>query len=52
MDGALYVGDPTYVAKKINYLKEHLGINRFTMHVPIGQMDHDQVMKTSELFGQ
>lgn len=52
MDGALYVGDPAYVAKKINYLKEHLGINRFTMHVPVGYMDHDKVMKTIELLGK
>jgi len=52
MDGALYVGDPTYVAKKINYLKEHLGINRFTMHVPVGYMDHDKVLRTIELLGK
>lgn len=52
MDGALYVGDPKYVAKKINYLKKHLGINRFTMHVPVGYMDHDKVMRTIELFGK
>jgi len=52
MDGALYVGDPTYVAKKINYLKEHLGINRFTMHVPVGYMDHDKVMNTIALLGK
>jgi probable LLM family oxidoreductase len=52
MDGALYVGDPAYVAKKINYLKEHLGINRFTMHVPVGYMDHEKVLKTIELLGE
>mgnify|MGYP000126760445 CR=1 FL=1 len=52
MDGALYVGDPVYVAKKINYLKEHLGIHRFTMHVPVGYMDHDKVLKTIELLGK
>ena len=52
MKGALYVGDPEYVAKKINYLKEHLGINRFTMHVPVGYMNHDKVMKTIEIFGK
>lgn len=52
MDGALYVGDPAYVAKKINYLKEHLGIQRFTMHVPVGYMDHEKVLKTIELLGK
>lgn len=50
MDGALYVGDPKYVAKKINYLKKELGIQRFALHVPVGPMDHDKVLKTIELF--
>ena len=50
MEGALYVGDPAYVAKKINYLKDNLGINRFALHVPMGYMDHEKVLKTIELF--
>lgn len=51
MEGALFVGDPTYVAKKIIYLKKTLGINRFTLHVPVGYLEHDLVMKSIELFG-
>ena len=49
MDGALYVGDPEYVAKKIIYLREQLGINRFMLHVPVGYMEHSKVLKTIEL---
>ncbi len=51
MDGALYVGDPKYVAKKINKVKKDLGVDRFALHVPMGYMDHDKVMKTIELLG-
>ncbi len=49
MDGALYVGDPEYVAKKIQYLKDNMNIDRFALHVPVGYMDHDKVLKTIEL---
>jgi probable LLM family oxidoreductase len=48
--GALYVGDPEYVASKINFLKDSLGIQRFAMHVPIGFMEHEKVLRTIELF--
>ncbi|MFA5471389.1 MAG: LLM class flavin-dependent oxidoreductase [Acholeplasmataceae bacterium] len=51
MNGALYVGDPAYVAKKIINLKKALGINRFALHVPVGYLDHDLVMKSIMLFG-
>lgn len=51
MEGALYVGDPEYVAKKIIHLKQILGIDRFALHVPVGHLDHDKVMKSIELFG-
>ncbi len=51
-NGALYVGDPHYVAKKINHLKEALGINRFTMHIPVGPMAHEKIMQTIELLGK
>ena len=51
MDGALYVGDPNYVAKKINKLKDDLGIDQFALHVPVGYMDHDKVLQTIEYLG-
>lgn len=51
LEGALFVGDPAYVAKKILYLKQTLDIDRFTLHVPVGHLDHDLVMKSIELLG-
>lgn len=50
--GALYVGDPEYVAKKILNLKKYLGIQRFALHVPVGYLDHDKVLKTIQLLGE
>ena len=50
-DGALYVGDPEYVAEKIVRLHEKLGITRFLMHVPLGTMPHEDVMRAIELLG-
>ncbi len=52
MRGALFVGDPDYVAKKIIHLKEKLGIDRFALHVPVGHLDHELVMKSIKLFGE
>lgn len=51
LEGALFVGDPQYVAKKILYMKETLGIDRFTLHVPVGYLNHDLVLKSIELLG-
>ncbi|ETT47416.1 MULTISPECIES: Atu2307/SP_0267 family LLM class monooxygenase [unclassified Paenibacillus] len=50
-DGALYVGDPDTVARKIIHLYEHVGITRFLLHVPHGSMPHAQVMQAIRLFG-
>ncbi len=50
-DGALYVGDPETVAKKIIYLSKEVGITRFLLHVPVGTMPHDDVMRAIELLG-
>lgn len=49
--GALYVGDPEYVAEKIILLRKNLGINRFFLHVNVGTMPHREVMHAIELFG-
>lgn len=51
-EGALYVGDPEYVAKKIRATVEGLGLDRFTLHVPVGPMAHENVLKTIEYFGK
>ncbi len=50
-EGALYVGDPETVAKKIIHLRKKVGITRFMLHVPVGSMPHHHVMKAIELLG-
>jgi alkanesulfonate monooxygenase SsuD/methylene tetrahydromethanopterin reductase-like flavin-dependent oxidoreductase (luciferase family) len=49
--GALYVGDPEYVAEKIILLRKNLGINRFFLHVNVGTMPHREVLSAIELLG-
>ncbi|CAH1195134.1 F420-dependent glucose-6-phosphate dehydrogenase [Paenibacillus allorhizoplanae] len=51
LEGALYVGDPETVANKIIYMYKHLGFSRFFLHLPVGTMPHDDVMKAIELLG-
>jgi len=51
-DGALYVGDPELVAKKIIHLRKVVGITRFYMHLPLGTMPHEDVMSAIELLGK
>jgi probable LLM family oxidoreductase len=51
-EGALYVGNPDTVAAKIIHLRKNVGITRFMIHVPVGTMPHDDVMKAIELFGK
>lgn len=52
LEGALYVGDPDTVAEKVIHLRKNVGITRFMLHVPVGSMPHDQVLKAIELFGK
>jgi len=52
IEGALYVGDPKTVAEKIIYLNQNVGITRFMLHVPVGSMPHDEVLKAIELLGK
>ncbi|HLU21642.1 MAG TPA: LLM class flavin-dependent oxidoreductase [Bacillaceae bacterium] len=51
-EGALYVGDSETVANKIIHLRKNVGITRFMLHVPVGSMPHDDVMKAIELLGK
>ncbi|MBM7602354.1 putative LLM family oxidoreductase [Metabacillus crassostreae] len=51
-EGALYVGDSSTVAEKIIHLRKNVGITRFMLHVPVGSMPHDDVMKAIELLGK
>lgn len=50
-EGALYVGDPQTVARKIIHLRKEVGITRFMLHVPVGTMPHDDVMRAIQLLG-
>ncbi|WP_199617592.1 LLM class flavin-dependent oxidoreductase [Paenibacillus alkalitolerans] len=50
-EGALYVGDPETVARKIIHLRKNVGITRFMLHVPLGTMPHEDVMRAVELLG-
>ncbi|REE68042.1 putative LLM family oxidoreductase [Paenibacillus taihuensis] len=49
--GALYVGDPEYVAEKIVLLRKNLGVTRFFLHVNVGTMPHKGVLHAIELLG-
>ncbi|WP_172194534.1 LLM class flavin-dependent oxidoreductase [Saccharibacillus qingshengii] len=51
-EGALYVGSPETVAKKIIDLRKKVGITRFMLHTPVGTMgSHDDVLRSVELLG-
>ncbi|MFE4709947.1 LLM class flavin-dependent oxidoreductase [Paenibacillus sp. NPDC056722] len=49
--GALYVGDPEYVAEKIILLRKNLGITRFFLHLSAGTLPHEELMHAIELLG-
>jgi probable LLM family oxidoreductase len=49
--GALYVGDPEYVAEKIVLLRRNLGVTRFFLHVDVSTIPHREVLRTIELLG-
>ncbi|MFS0690351.1 LLM class flavin-dependent oxidoreductase [Sporosarcina sp. 179-K 8C2 HS] len=51
LEGAMYVGDAATVAEKIIYLRKNVGVERFMLHVPVGSMPHEDVMKAIELLG-
>ncbi len=50
--GALVVGDPTEVAAKILRMRGRLGIDRFLLHISVGTLPHEQVLRSIELFGR
>ncbi|WP_169091293.1 LLM class flavin-dependent oxidoreductase [Paenibacillus sp. PL91] len=49
--GALYVGDPEYVAEKIVLLKKNLGLTRFMMYNDFSTLPHRDLLRTIELLG-
>ncbi len=49
--GALYVGSPETVARKIASTVRALGLSRFEMKYSSGPMPHDRLMRSVELYG-
>ncbi len=49
--GSLVLGDVETVAAKILRWKEILGINRFELHISVGSLPHDRVLRSIELLG-
>jgi len=50
-EGSLVLGSPEEVASKIVRWKGILGIERFMLHVSVGTMPHDAVLRSIELLG-
>lgn len=50
-EGALYVGSPQTVARKIATNLKALGVSRFDLKYANGAMPHDQLMRCIELYG-
>jgi probable LLM family oxidoreductase len=50
-EGALYVGSPETVARKIAATVRSLGIDRFDMKYSTGTMSHELMMRSIELYG-
>lgn len=51
-NGALCVGSPETVAKKINRTVEALGLSRFDLKYSTGTLSHDKMMTSIELIGR
>jgi alkanesulfonate monooxygenase SsuD/methylene tetrahydromethanopterin reductase-like flavin-dependent oxidoreductase (luciferase family) len=50
-EGALYVGSPETVARKIADTVRALGIQRFDMKFSTGTLSHEKMMRSIELYG-
>ncbi|MBB6633297.1 Atu2307/SP_0267 family LLM class monooxygenase [Cohnella thailandensis] len=51
LHGALYVGDPEYVAEKILLAQKNLSLTRFLMYVDFSSLPHRELLRTIELLG-
>ena len=49
--GSLVLGDATEVAAKIARMRDVLGITRFMLHISVGTLPHEQVLRSIELLG-
>ena len=50
-EGALYVGSPETVARKIADTVQTLGATRFDMKFSTGTLSHEKMLRSIELFG-
>jgi alkanesulfonate monooxygenase SsuD/methylene tetrahydromethanopterin reductase-like flavin-dependent oxidoreductase (luciferase family) len=50
-DGSLVIGDVETVAGKIRRWREVLGVNRFELHISVGSLPHDRVLRCIEMLG-
>lgn len=51
-EGASIVGNPQHVAQRIINIIETLELDRFFLHLPIGSMPHEDVLRAIELYGK
>lgn len=51
-EGSLVLGDPETVAAKIKHFVEVLGVNRFELHISVGSIPHEKVLRSIELLGR
>jgi len=49
--GSLYVGSPETIARKIAATVKTLGVAQFNMKYSAGQLSHDKLMRSIELYG-
>jgi probable LLM family oxidoreductase len=49
--GSLVLGDPAQVAETILRWRDILGIERFMLHISVGTLPHEQVLRSIELLG-
>ena len=50
--GALYVGSPETVARKIAWTVQTLGVNRFDLKYSNGTLPHERLLTTIDLYGR
>lgn len=50
-EGAMLVGSPDTVANKLIKMIDVLELDRFMLHLPLGSMQHEDILKAIELFG-
>jgi alkanesulfonate monooxygenase SsuD/methylene tetrahydromethanopterin reductase-like flavin-dependent oxidoreductase (luciferase family) len=50
-EGSLVLGDVETVAAKILRWREVLGVDRFELHISVGTLPHEKVLRSIELLG-